>query len=197
MMAPLKRPTVSICLAVATLVVSSWIAVSLRGSLSSSVGVRELRNYGGVDNAQLGRGEYWRLLTAQFVHVKPAHMLFNVITLFLLATAVERAAGSLVLAFLWLVSGIAGMYASIYGVPPPYDVGTGASQALMGIAGATLVVIRRNNDAAWLKATLMMTLVLQLGLDVRVAYYPKPGHVVGFAVGLFLAILLVPRKSTS
>jgi rhomboid protease GluP len=139
-------PVVSVSLAVATLVISSSIAIRVHGSPWSNVTIRELRNHGGVANDQLARGEWWRLLTAQFIHVNQWHMLFNIITLFLLAAAVERATGPFVLAFIWLLSGATGMYASIYSVQEPYDVGTGASQALMGVAAACIVIIKRKYD---------------------------------------------------
>src|SRR5712691_2943819 len=86
-------PVVSIFLALSTLGASLTVATIVNGSPWRVVRILELRKYGGVDNAELVRCEWWRLLTAQFVHVRPAHMLFNVISLLLLAIAVERAAG--------------------------------------------------------------------------------------------------------
>jgi membrane associated rhomboid family serine protease len=157
----------------------------------------QLRNYGGVDNAQLANGELWRLVTSQFVHVFQAHMLFNVISLFLLAMAVERATSSVRLALLWLLSGVAGTYASIYAVPPPYDIGSGASQAIMGVAASAIVVLwRKHSTSKWLIAAVAVTLVNAVALDLVFAFRVKPGHVVGFFVGLILAIALVPKVRT-
>ena len=52
-------------------------------------------------------------------------------------------------------------------MPPPYDIGSGASQALMGVAAAAIIVMRRKYDCTrWLKGTLIVTLVFQLGLDL-------------------------------
>jgi rhomboid protease GluP len=169
----------------------------VHGKPWSTVPILQLRNYGGVDHGQLANGEWWRLLTAQFVHVKQAHMLFNVVTLFLLALAVERATGPFVLLSLWLLSGVAGILASIYFTPPPYDIGSGASQALMGIAATAIIVMWRNQDQdrpRWLMVTLGVTLVVQLALDLTSTRYPQPGHVVGFVVGFILAIGLVPNS---
>jgi rhomboid protease GluP len=189
-------PLISIVLAVGTLAVSLTVATVVNGSPWSSVRILELRNYGGVDNAHLANGEWWHLLTAQFVHVKPAHMLFNVVTLFLLSVCVERAAGSFRLALLWLFSGLAGTYASIHSVPPPYDVGSGASQAIMGVGGAAIVVIRRNlAHPPWFKSALVVSLGFTAGLDLFFSASLKPGHVVGFLVGLVIAIGLMPGKA--
>jgi rhomboid protease GluP len=87
-------PIVSTVLALTTLVASATVAIVVGGSPWSRAPILELRNYGGVNNAQLASGELWRLVTSQFVHVSQAHMLFNVMSLFLLAIAVERATGS-------------------------------------------------------------------------------------------------------
>jgi membrane associated rhomboid family serine protease len=191
-------PYVSVALAAVTLAASVAVATIVNGSPWSTVRILQLSSYGGVDNSQLANGEWWRLVTAQFVHVKPAHMLLNVITLFLLAMCVERAAGSLRLFLLWMLSGTAGTYASIYSVPPPYDIGSGASQAVMGIAGAAIVVMRRNLAyPSWLKGTLVVTLGIAALLDLLNSSRLKPGHVVGFLVGLILAIALVPRPASA
>src|SRR5262245_35615630 len=94
-------PFVSIFLAVATVTVSFTIATNVRGSPWRSVPILQLRYYGGVDNSQLTQGEWWRLITAQFVHVKQAHMLFTTAALLLLGAAVERATNHLTLALVW------------------------------------------------------------------------------------------------
>ena len=190
-------PFVSFVLAVSTLAASFTVATVVKGSPWSVVPILELRNYGGVDNAHLENGEWWRLLTSQFVHVKPAHMLLNVIMLFLLAQCVERAAGPLRLTLLWLFSGIAGTYASIHSVPPPYDIGSGASQAIMGVAGASVVVVWRNLVyPPWLKSALLVSLGITAALDLVFSGRLKPGHIVGFLVGFIIAVGLV-RKPAS
>lgn len=166
-----------------------------RGRPWSSVPILQLLNYGGVDNSHLASGEWWLLLSAQFVHVKQMHMLFNVTALFLLGLAVERVTGPFRFGILWLLSGVVGTFASIYSVAPPYDIGSGASQALMGIAAAAIIVKWRNHDRSrWLLGTLSVTLVSQLALDLISAHYPMPGHVVGFLAGVILAIALVPKR---
>jgi membrane associated rhomboid family serine protease len=186
-------PKVATVLALTTLVASVTVAIAVGGSPWSRVPILQLRDFGGVDNAQLANGELWRLVTAQFVHVSPAHMLFNVISLFALAMAVERATSSVRFALLWLASGVAGTYASIYAVRPPYDIGSGASQAIMGVAASAIVVLwRKHSTPKWLIAAVAVTLVNAIALDLVFAFRVKPGHVVGFLVGLTLAIALVP-----
>jgi len=190
-------PIISTSLALTTLVASGAVATAIGGSPWRRAPILALPNYGGVDNAQLADGELWRLLTCQFVHVSPAHMLFNVISLFILGAAIERATSSSRLTLLWLLSGVAGTYASIYAVPPQYDVGSGGSQAIMGIAAAAIVLLWRKHDTPrWLILAVVITLLNGVALDLVFASSPKPGHVVGFFAGLIFAIILVPKRGT-
>jgi rhomboid protease GluP len=114
-----KTPFATMVLVATTLIASSTVFTMARGTPWKSVNILSLRHYGAVDNAQLANGEWWRLLTAQFVHVRPAHMLFNVVALLVIGTAVEQAIGPLSFLLLWVVSGTEGVLASIYHLSPP------------------------------------------------------------------------------
>ncbi len=181
-------------MAAGTLVASCTVATILHGTPWSNLGILELRTYG-VDNVQLANGQWWRLLTAQFVHAKQPHMLFSVITLFLLGAVIEESTGPVRFALVWLLTGLLGTYASIYAVPPPYDIGSGASQALMGVAGAAAIVVTRraHHRPKWLIPTLVITLGCQLGMDLAFGHSVKPGHIVPFVVGMAIAVVLVPK----
>src|SRR5207249_10398358 len=62
----------------------------------------------------------------------------------------------------------------------------------MGVAAAAIVLMLRNHGyPRWVKATLIFTLLIQSWLDLVSAHRLKPGHIVGFLVGLFLAVGLV------
>ena len=187
-------PIFSTVLALTTLVASGAVATAIGGAPWRRVPILALLQYGGVNNAQLAGGEWWRLLTSQLIHVSQAHMLFNVISLFIVGAAVERATSSARLASLWLVSGVAGTYASIYAVPPPYDVGSGASQAIMGVAAAAIVVLWRKREISkWLTLAVSITVAIGAALDLVFASRLKPGHVVGFFAGLIFASVFVPK----
>jgi len=188
-------PTITITLVLATLIASCVVATVASGAPWSNVGVLKLRNYGAVNNQQLMNGEWWRLLTSQFIHVRQLHMLFNIVALFFVGSAVERAVGPLKFWLIWLLSGVAGMWASIYRVPPPFDVGSGASQALMGVVGAGVVIVSRNNASPRrFRSLLVLVGLIQVAIDIGAARYPKPGHVAAFVVGSILAYC-IPTSS--
>ena len=87
-------------------------------------------------------GEWWRLITALFVHFGLIHLLFNMWALAAFGALAERLLGITSFVFIYFVSGIAGNLASIT-LRPSIDT-AGASGAIFGILGALLAVYWRN-----------------------------------------------------
>jgi rhomboid protease GluP len=187
------RPRFAPALAGLTAAASMSASLHICGSLFSTVTSSQLLGIGAIDGRKLAAGEWWRLLTCQLLHVRPAHMAFNVVTILFIGWALERAIGSARVAAIYLVSGTAGVVASL--LFSPEQVSSGASQALMGLAAGALLILRRGyRSPRWLPAIAVATLGIQLALDLLVAHYPKPGHVGGFLAGLLLAATLVRRQ---
>jgi len=78
-------PIFTLLLCVIVLCISSLVAYEAHGSIFSKVKILELKEYGGVTFQQLGQLELWRLVSSQFVHVKPIHVISNVTPLFFLS----------------------------------------------------------------------------------------------------------------
>src|ERR1043166_251316 len=55
--------------------------------------------------AVVARGEYWRLLTALFLHAGSAHLFFNLFALYALGPPLERSIGALRFAACYLIAG--------------------------------------------------------------------------------------------
>lgn len=188
-------PVSTVFLAVLTIFASTLLATYLHGFPFATVTIQELRTYGGADLKSLSDGSIWRLATAQLVHVKQLHMLFNVLSLLCLGSVIEGVIGRLNVLLLWLIAGACGVATSIYFSAPPFDVGTGASQAIFGfIAVSLLVIVRGHHLHRWFKASVIIISVLLLALDFLSVHYPKPGHMIGFAVGLLLSLSMVPKR---
>ncbi len=189
-------PFVSVLISVTTLFVSSGLAYYLHGTPWSTVNLTELRTYGGFDFQQFSQGEVWRLITSQFVHVKQFHMVFNVLCLLLLGISIEPLLGKIKTLLLWFVPGALGIMASVYFSTYSEEVGTGASQAIMGLLAASITIIYRGLIYPfWLKSVVIIISFVALFLDFYTTHYPKPGHIIGFVCGLFLAYLFIPKKT--
>jgi rhomboid protease GluP len=189
-------PLATFCISFLTFVTSISVASYLHGAPWSTVTIAELRHYGGLDFPSLFHGEMWRLITAQLVHVKQAHMMFNVVSLIVLGASVEPITGRAGFLLLWFLSGALGLITSVYFGQYPYEVGTGASQAIMGLVAANLIAVFRNfYYPLWKKWVLASIFFLSVVLDAASAHYPKPGHVAGFIAGLCLGYYLLPKAA--
>ena len=170
-----------------TLVFSFYVAHDVSGSLFGKVRVFQLEEYGGLRVQHLIDLELWRLFVSQIIHVKQLHMLFNVLSFFILGLFLERHIGFTRMFLLWFIAGSAGtLFSTLFG-SPPWNLGTGASQAIMGVAAFGVLVSYRKVDASLgLKCALGLALIPALLLDLLSSHYPKPGHVLGFVIGLLI-----------
>lgn len=105
--------------------------------------IQTLVAWGGMSrNLIEERGEWFRLLTAAFLHGGVAHLAMNSLALFIAGSALEPFIGRLWLAALFFIGALAGGLASIT-LNAPNIVGVGASGAIMGLFGFFLTIAFR------------------------------------------------------
>lgn len=97
-------------------------------------------NYGAAANWLIGDGEYWRLITAIFIHGNFLHILSNMFWLYVFGPELEKIAGRARFVFIFLMSGIIGNVAT-YFVQDLQYVSVGASGAVFGMLGAYLALV--------------------------------------------------------
>lgn len=167
-----------------------YVAFDVTGHVFGNVKIIQLEPYGGVTFSHLKNLEFWRLVASQLIHAKQIHMLYSVLCLALLGILLERHIGVVKFSLLWFVSGAVGTLVSTLFVKPPWNLGTGASQAIMGIAAFGLVLYFKGIDSTkWLLCVLCLSLVPAFALDLLYAGYPKPGHIVGALMGVVAALI--------
>ncbi|MGW0897346.1 rhomboid family intramembrane serine protease [Streptomyces goshikiensis] len=87
-------------------------------------------------------GEYYRLLTSVFLHVQWWHIAGNMLGLWVIGAPLEAALGRSRYLAVYLLSGLGGS-ALVYLLTPAYVPTLGASGAVFGLLGATVVLVRR------------------------------------------------------
>lgn len=135
----------------------------------------------------LFRGEYWRIVTALFVHIDPIHLFFNMYALYIAGRIVEAYYGSLRTLIIYFTSGIAGNIASL--VLPVFSAG--ASGAIFGVFGALVVVERRVTGTA-IAILVFLLLVLVLSNIAYPGRINNIAHIVGVVVGYLTARRMRP-----
>jgi membrane associated rhomboid family serine protease/Tfp pilus assembly protein PilF len=156
--------------------------------------VEQLIRWGGDSGDKvLLHNQWWRIITAAFVHIGAAHLIMNMWALWVLGTLAEAVLGTYLYVGVYLVCAIAGSLASLYWNPGV--AGAGASGAIMGILGAEVSVLkfaRLPLPKEVLRSTLRSlvqgaVLTLVIGLLPRI---DNASHVGGLACGLFIGLLL-------
>ena len=136
-------------------------------------------------------GEWWRLVTAAFLHGSFLHIAFNMYVLFALGPTLERILGHGRYLTLYVLAALGGGVAS-YAFSDIRTVSVGASGAIFGLMGALVVAGRR------LRYDITQVLIL-LGINVVIGFF-APGvdwraHLGGLITGAVVAAIMVyPAK---
>jgi rhomboid protease GluP len=171
-------------LSILTLAYSLFVAFHVTGNPMETVKVTQLLAYGGTSFDSLADMEIWRLATSQLVHAKQLHLLLNVAGLYLLGSRLEACIGPARLMTIWFIAGGTATAISPFGVEPPWNVGTGASQATFAFATAALaIVVAKRQACVWLLGLSAFILVPGLILDFMAAGHPKLGHLMAMLLG--------------
>ncbi|MEU6418462.1 rhomboid family intramembrane serine protease [Streptomyces spiralis] len=145
---------------------------------------------GGIEG--VADGQYYRLLTAMFLHGGYIHILFNMLSLWWIGGPLEAALGRARYLALYFVSGLAGS-ALTYLVAAPNQPSLGASGAIFGLFGATAVLMRRlNYDMRPVIALLVVNLIITFGW----ASIAWQAHIGGLVAGVIVGYAMVhaPRE---
>ena len=136
----------------------------------------------------VAQGDWWRLITAAFLHGSVIHIGLNMLALAWLGAPVERYIGSVRYLGLYIVSGLAGSAGAL--VATPTSVTVGASGAVFGILGALLIIEYQQTGSVTGQA---FTLILiNLAFSFTVAGISIGGHIGGL-IGGILAMLAMSR----
>jgi len=132
----------------------------------------------------IATGQYWRLVSAMFLHAGLLHIAFNAYALWIFGSVVERELGRLRFALIYFATGILASATSYaFG---PNAVGVGASGAIFGVFGAFVAYNYRRRHlalaAARLRAALWL-IVINAFLAFSIPGIDWRAHVGGLLAG--------------
>jgi rhomboid protease GluP len=141
-------------------------------------------------------GEYWRLLTANFLHIGLLHLAVNCYALHALGLEVEALFGHSRFVVLYLLSGITG---AVFSFMVTRGLSAGASTSLFGLFGALVAFFHQQRHfLGALGRQRLIGLGLTLSVNVLIGLSPGSridnwGHLGGLVGGAILGWFLCPH----
>jgi membrane associated rhomboid family serine protease len=147
-----------------------------------------------IDGALFGPavadGDWYRLVTAMFLHGSLLHVAFNMFALYWLGTVVEEAIGTARFLLIYFVSGLAGSAGAL--ILDPDQVTVGASGAIWGVMGALLVLeyMTTGSFAGQAAGLILINLVITFSIpNISVG-----GHLGGLVGGIAATYVLMRTR---
>jgi membrane associated rhomboid family serine protease len=170
------------------------VAVWLLGVLAGPAAILNgspLAGAFGLLGPAVAAGQWWRLLTSGFLHSGVIHLGLNMLVLYILGPGLERVLGRL--GYLALYA--AGLTAASVGalLLSPSALTVGASGAIFGLMGATIIGQRASGIDPW-RSGIIAWVVINLVFTVIYPGISIGGHLGGLAGGLLAGLVLFRRS---
>ncbi len=167
------------------------------GVLVSRRGPRILARCGAMRSSDVDDGEFWRLVSAAFLHVDGLHLLVNTSSLFIVGRVVEAVYGPVRFFNVFLLSAMFGSWMS-------WSLGhteesVGASGGVFGLLGVIVVFGWRHRSelpddlGRLFRRRVAAVAVGNLALGIPLAFIDNYAHVGGLLTGIILGMLLENR----
>src|SRR5688572_22646935 len=171
--------------------VVAGIGSLLGGGAGAGAGSSSLTDDGGLSQHFIADGEYYRLITAGFLHAGLFHLLTNMLSLWILGSMIEPAIGTRRFAVIYFVSLLCGSFGAL--LMSPDSITVGASGAIFGLLAAAAVVAR-NRGFSLMESGLGLWIGLNLLITFTIPNISIGGHLGGLIGGGVAALLLVELR---
>jgi rhomboid protease GluP len=144
----------------------------------------------GQFNINVWNGQYWQLLTSIFVHVDIMHIGLNMLFLTIFGLRAEELFTKEEYFTAYMLSGLSGSLLTLF-LMPPYTLSAGASGAIFGMYGASLIYMRKTFGQSIVGALMyaFLLLILSTGAGVNIV-----AHFGGLATGLIIGYALAKSR---
>lgn len=142
--------------------------------------------FGAKEPSYIFHGEWWRLVTAGFLHASLIHIGMNSWGLYDLGAQAEEAFGAGRLIVIYVLSSAFGFFASSLFAP---SLSVGASAGIFGLIGAMIAfgINQRSSFGGHVKAAYTRTAIWALLISFLIPYTDNWAHIGGLAGGFAIA----------
>jgi membrane associated rhomboid family serine protease len=182
------------------LVTRALIAINVLVFIYTNVGGVNLGGGGELSENTINLGlykgflyndEWYRLVTAGFVHFGLFHIGMNMFLLWQLGSMLERELGRVPYALTYMASLVAGSTGAL--LASPWALSGGASGAVFGLMGLAVVGMRQRGINPF-QTGLGMTLLINLLITVTIPGISIGGHIGGLVGGAACGAVLIPPR---
>ena len=181
-----ELPLVSIILVVSNAVI--FLICTFSGEMLYNIGEISPSSF-------FGEGQYYRAVSAMFLHADITHIVNNMLLLAGLGAMLEKETGHIMFLIQYLLSGLGGQAASLgykLFAGEWYVSSIGASGAVFGLVGVLLsmALCRRKPmpSVTWQRVVIVVAYSLYSG--IRAANIDNAAHIGGFISGFLLGLLM-------
>ena len=166
-------------------------ATSGSGGGLMNIDIFTLRKFGATSPVFILNGQYWRLLTAGFLHGGLMHIAFNCWALMDVGSHAEQEYGPRRMTAIYLLSTIGGFAAStMWGILRGVDItSVGASAGLFGLIGAMIAygTVSHGMEASMVKQFYVRWAIYGLLMGLLPLQVDNAAHIGGLATGFVTA----------
>jgi len=184
-----RLPPVTVAILMVLVVI--FLAEVRVGALASREAIVAM---GALARERVVAGEYWRLLTAPWLHGGVDHLVGNGIALFILGMLCEAAFGRAQFVLLYVLSGLAG---SVVSLAVSVGPSVGASGAIFGLQGAAIMLFRLHRDRLLVRDrrvgfVLLVWAIYTIAAGLMQPFIDNGAHIGGALGGALIARRLHP-----
>ena len=175
-----------------------WLMMCSRGDTRSAQFMYE---HGALYPTDVLAGEWYRLISAMFLHFGAEHLISNMFMQYFLGDMLLRALSQWKFALIYVLAGIGGNVTSLVMMllTGEFAVAAGASGAIYGIIGALLWVVLRNGGK--FESISVPRMLLATALYITYGFTTEGvdawAHLGGAVIGFLAAVILYRRKVTA
>ena len=184
---------INIIMFIITMGSADWEFASFSENPSLGPSYTVFRSMGAKYEPDIVNGDWWRLISAGFLHGGIIHLFLNMWVLWRIGSALEEVFGSMSFGSIYMISLVSGNLSSAVFLPDRLSVG--ASGAIYGTIGAMFADLIQNwsimpdDRFCYLTSLIINTIIgLLLGL---VPLLDNFGHIGGLIAGFFIGMLLL------
>jgi rhomboid protease GluP len=191
-------PTTWVTYGLIALNVFVWVLTVAFGSGVFQGSAEQLLAWGGNAASEVQQGQWWRLVTATFLHSGILHLAMNMAGLFAAGQIVERIYGHRLFVLIYMGAGLLGSAASLH-FSAQKVVSVGASGAVFGVAGALLIAVSHHRKqlprvfGKQMMSGIGFFILYSLAQGLLTPGIDNAAHAGGVLAGMALALILPER----